>query len=592
MPLSVGTKLGPYEILSAAGAGGMGEVYRARDTRLGRIVAIKLLTSAFSRDDDRLRRFELEARNVAALSHPNILAIHDVGHYGDTPYLVTEFLEGDTLRQRLAEGPIPVRKSVEYAQQIAHGLAAAHERGIVHRDLKPENVFLTKDGHVKLLDFGLAKSTANAAEAGSPEGATIASVTQAGMVMGTAGYMAPEQVRAGAVDHRADIFSFGAVLYEMLSGKKAFTGESSVETMNAILKEDPPELEVTALKVSPGLDRIVRHCLEKNPDDRFQSARDLTFALGALSGSESSMSRVTGVPMQRRWSAWLPWVVAALAIIAAVTILLRPAPGKVRQDFAIPVPGEVSFVALSVDGQMLAFVMPQESSGEGELYVQRVGSSTATRLNGTEGAIYPFWSPDNKYLAFFADGKLKKVAIGGGSPQALATVGAPRGGSWGTRDVILYSPDAGGPLWRVDADGTNARPETDKVRATTDNSHRWVSFLPDGEHFIFWSGDFDERPNDTTSGIYASSLGGKEKKLIVPARSSAVLAGGQLLYVDEKGALVALPVDAVAAKVKGQPRIVVDAVGRHPSTYWSSFTAAQNGTLVYQASTGAPTSRS
>ena len=285
MGLIAGEKLGPYEIVAPLGEGGMGEVYRAHDSRLDRSVAIKVISLAAS-DAGRLRRFEQEARSIAALSHPNILAIFDVGTHDDTPYLVTELLEGETLRERLAKGPLPVRKAVQIGSHIAHALAAAHERGIVHRDLKPENIFLTKDGHTKLLDFGLAKIEAAASGAGPESVTRLTAATQPGVVMGTVGYMSPEQVRGDVADHRSDIFSFGAVLYEMLGGKRAFTGDSSVETMTAILKSEPPEISPEA-KIPPGLDRIVRHCLEKNPDDRFQSARDLTFALGALSGSET-----------------------------------------------------------------------------------------------------------------------------------------------------------------------------------------------------------------------------------------------------------------------------------------------------------------
>ncbi len=280
MSLSSGTKLGPYEIQSPAGAGGMGEVYRARDTRLDRTVAVKILPAAFARDPERLRRFQQEAQAVAALNHPNILAVHDLGEHQGAPYMVTEFLEGETLRERMLPGPLPVRKATEYAIQIARGLAAAHDKGIVHRDLKPENIFVTRDGRVKILDFGLAKLTPSGAA--NPDAATLASQTEAGVVMGTVGYMSPEQVKGLAADHRSDLFSFGAILYEMLSGKRAFHGETSVETMSAILKQDPPELTETARMVPPALERIVRHCLEKNPEERFQSARDVAFNLANL----------------------------------------------------------------------------------------------------------------------------------------------------------------------------------------------------------------------------------------------------------------------------------------------------------------------
>jgi serine/threonine protein kinase len=320
MALTSGTKLGPYEIQSPLGAGGMGEVYRARDTRLDRIVAIKVLPASFSADADRLRRFEQEARSVAALNHPNILAVHDIGTHDSAPYMVCELLEGETLRERLLGGAVSSKKAIELATHIAQGLAAAHDKGIVHRDLKPENIFLTKDGRVKILDFGLAKialSKSEANGAGQTLTSAAVSLTEAGHVLGTAGYMSPEQVRGAAVDHRSDIFAFGAILFEMLSGQRAFKRDTAAETMTAILKEDPPELTEMNRGISPALDRIVRHCLEKNPDQRFQSARDLAFNLEALSQYSSSsvgaIAKPTAVQRVRRFQ----WLIALLLVAFA-----------------------------------------------------------------------------------------------------------------------------------------------------------------------------------------------------------------------------------------------------------------------------------
>jgi Tol biopolymer transport system component len=316
--LTPGSKLGPYEVLEQIGAGGMGEVYRARDSRLEREVAIKVLPSSLSSDSDRVRRFEQEARAVGALNHPNVLAIYDVGTWEGSPYLVSEFLEGETLRKRLDSGVLPSRKGLDYAQQVAQGLAAAHEKGIVHRDLKPENIFITRDGRVKVLDFGLAKlirpESMSAAQtlAGYSESATAP-----GQVLGTVGYMSPEQVRGVATDHRSDIFSFGAILYEMFSGERAFKRDSAVETMSAILKEEPPELAETGKQVPPGLDRIVRHCLEKNPEERFQSARDISFDLGSLSNlSATSAQKAIAAKERKKWL--VPAAAAAAIIVAAV----------------------------------------------------------------------------------------------------------------------------------------------------------------------------------------------------------------------------------------------------------------------------------
>src|SRR5271154_4631529 len=350
MALTPGTKLGPYEIKSQVGAGGMGEVYRARDTRLGRDVALKILPESFSRDSDRLRRFEQETQAVAALNHPNIVAIYDVGHFDSAPFLVSELLEGENLRAVINRGPIPQRKVVEYAAQVANGLAAAHDKGIVHRDLKPENLFVCRDGRVKILDFGLAKL---AGKGGEPDGATMTSShTAAGVVMGTASYMAPEQVRGEVVDPRTDIFAFGAVLYEMLSGKRAFRGATVPETMTAVLKEDPPDLVDTGLSVSPALDRIVRRCLEKNREQRFQSAKDLSFALASLSGADSSAAAkvVTGAspgPSSILWKS-AAIIMALLAAVAGIAWFFGPrsAP-KARMQFAIPVTNEINHMALS-----------------------------------------------------------------------------------------------------------------------------------------------------------------------------------------------------------------------------------------------------
>ncbi|MGZ4787826.1 MAG: protein kinase domain-containing protein [Terriglobales bacterium] len=585
MPLSIGTKLGPYEIIAPAGAGGMGEVYRARDSRLDRTVAIKVLPEAFAADANRLRRFEQESRSVAAINHPNILAVYDVGLHEGSPYLVMEYLEGKTLRERLQEGALPVSKTIDFAQQISRGLAAAHDRGIVHRDLKPENIFLTRDGHAKLLDFGLAKPLASAADA------TMGSTTSPGVVLGTAGYMAPEQVRGESVDARADIFSFGAVLYEMLGGKRAFNGDSSVEIMTAILKSEPPEFD-TSVKVSPGLDRIVRHCLEKNAADRFQTARDLTFALGALSGTESSSSqRAMPSPARTRGILWVAVALGCVTLAIVALVMKGPGVPPRRMQFTIPVQGEIAYSSLSADGEMLAYVSPDENTGIGVLYVQRVGEIAATRLDGTEGATYPFWSPDHKYVAFFASGKLKKIPSGGGIPQILAAATNARGGSWGAKDVLIYAPEVGGMLWRVNADGTqNANLSQPYYGGALESSQRFPAFLPDGEHFLFWAGNFNQSADDNVSGIYFSSLSAKTKKLVILCRSSGAYANGYLYYADDQNVLRALPIDR-DGKVTGEARVVAGQVGRYPSTYLSAFSVSKTSTVIYGSGTGAPISQ-
>src|ERR1022692_3653289 len=357
MALISGTKLGPYEIQSPLGAGGMGEVYRARDARLNREVAVKVLPAAFTNDPERLRRFQQEAQAVAALNHPNILAIHDFGDHEGSPYIVTEFLEGETLRDRMRPGALPMRKATEYGEQIARGLAAAHEKGIVHRDLKPKNIFVTRDGRVKILDFGLAKLT-------RPDGmvlsdaATLASQTEPGVVMGTVGYMSPEQVKGQSADHRSDLFSFGAILYEMLSGKRAFHGDSSVETMSAILKQDPPELTETNRTVPPALERVVRHCMEKNPEERFQSARDVAFNLANLTEISGSSAAMRAVKAPRHWFGVLPMVTGLLLALVIASLWLWPR----NQPVATPVfhrltyeLGTLNTARLSPDGHTVVY---------------------------------------------------------------------------------------------------------------------------------------------------------------------------------------------------------------------------------------------
>jgi serine/threonine protein kinase len=564
----------------------MGEVYRARDTRLGRDVALKILPESFTHDTDRLLRFEQEARAVAALNHPNILAIHDVGKNNDSPFLVSELLEGQSLRDLLDQSALPQRRAIDYGVQVAQGLAAAHEKAIVHRDLKPENLFITKDGRVKILDFGLAKLATRPAESG----ATMTSAqTSAGTVMGTASYMAPEQVRGEAADPRTDIFAFGAVMYEMLSGQRAFRRDTPAETMTAVLREDPPEMPVSERPISPAIDKIVRRCLEKNPDQRFQSAKDLSFALSALSGSDTSAARVAPEP---RKTLPLLLAAAAIAIVAAVGIPLwfvsRHSDHIETRQFAIPVPGEVSHLALSADGSTLAFVTPDQNSGLPVVYVQHVGAPEGRMLENTSGASYPFLSPDGSQVAFFANGKLQKTSTSGGTPQVLAPVLAARGGSWGSKGVLIYSPDSGSEVWRVNEDGSGRAALTSEIKANKEVTHRWPLFLPDGNHFLYWAGNFINDPNDKSNGIYASSLDdNKHAKQILLCRSSFTYSSGKLFYVDADQRLVTVAFDPTSLGTTGATTTVVNAVGFQPSTYWASIAAANNGTLIYNTSAGA-----
>jgi serine/threonine protein kinase/Tol biopolymer transport system component len=426
MALTSGVKLGPYEIQSPLGAGGMGEVYRARDTRLERIVAIKILPEAFSSDSDRLHRFQHEARILSTLNHPNVLAIYDVGEQNGLRYLVSEFLEGQSLREILTSRMIPRRKLIDYALEIAKGLAAAHDKGIVHRDLKPDNIFITHDDRVKVLDFGLAKQTYM--ETSTEEATMTAPVpTTPGTVMGTVGYMSPEQVRGQPLDHRADIFSFGAVLYEMASGKRAFHGDSSVETMNAILKEDAPELSASGAQVSPGLERIIRRCLEKKPERRFQSASDLAFAIEALSATSGISGGVStpGPVVRKGRLAWIVAAIVSLAVLAAGLWFLR-APGSYRANFlqisfrpsyirtARFAPGRTVVYAASINGQPMTLFSTRTDTFESQplnLQADLLSISRSSEMAVSLGRVFdPMWSPL---------GRLAKAPLGGGSTREL-----------------------------------------------------------------------------------------------------------------------------------------------------------------------------
>ena len=431
MALTALTKVGPYEILSPLGAGGMGEVYRARDTRLERDIAIKVLPESFARDAERLRRFEQEARAVAALNHPNILAVYDIGQHEGSPYMVCELLDGETLREKMQEGPMPQRRAIGYASQIAEGLAAAHEKGVVHRDLKPENIFVTKDERVKILDFGLVKLARTDAGSASGEGATatVPVQTMPGVVLGTAGYMSPEQVRGKDVDARTDNFALGAILYEMVSGRRAFKGESSIETMNAILKDDPPELEADNLKLSAGLERIIRRCLEKEPARRFYSARDVGFALEAISGT-SSASTVGGEALGSARPRWLRAGALLLALVAAAMVsaylLGRSTSSSVASYQQLTFePGYAGPARFTRDGNTVVYSAAWNGDVK-QLYSQRSNSAQATSLNVDADVLGIADNGDmavvlhRRFLATWLQrGTLARMPLDGGAPRPI-----------------------------------------------------------------------------------------------------------------------------------------------------------------------------
>jgi Tol biopolymer transport system component len=523
MALTSGTKLGPYEIHSSIGAGGMGEVYRARDSRLERDVAIKILPTSFSADPDRLRRFAQECRATAALNHPNILSIFDIGEDRAAPYVVSELLEGETVRDRLREGPIPSRKAIDYARQIASGLAAAHEKGITHRDLKPENLFITNDGRVKILDFGLAKLAHPEADAAG-DAPTQQIATDAGTVMGTVGYMAPEQVRGKPADSRSDIFAFGAILYEMLSGKRAFHGESPVETMSAILKEDPPDLTETNRNIPSALERIVRHCLEKNPAERFQSARDLAFNLDALSEiSASSRGGIQALPLEKEKSSrrWLLSGAAAALVLASwigVYFLAH------RGSAANPTFHEITFrngtiwdARFAPDGQSIIYGATWEGAPQ-ELFSTRFDSTDSRPVGLPSAQILAISSKGEMavslhpavYSAFTQAGTMARVPLAGGAPREVLDQVMWADWSTDSQSLAVIRPGAG-----------NANRLEYPIGTLIYAPDGWVShvrFSPNGEFLAIadhiQSGDdgriviIDQHGNKKTSSSFYSSVQG------------------------------------------------------------------------------------
>ena len=570
MPLQSGTRLGPYEIRSFIGAGGMGMVYRARDTRLDRDVAVKVLPPAFARDADRLARFEREARAVAAINHPNIVSVHDIGSAEivdpdqgpiSAAYLITELLDGETLRDRLAQGPLSARKSADVAIQVARGLAAAHDRGIVHRDLKPENIVLLRDGHAKILDFGLAKQADVNGRSGDQQ--TMAA-TDAGTVLGTVGYMAPEQVRGEPVDARSDLFALGIVLYEIASGQRAFSRPTAAETMTAILREEPPELQTMPPALAPALSRIVRHAIEKNPNDRFQSARDFAFALQTVAEPSGSAPTLAAPPEPRRqWRTWLPWMVAATMAAVTVALVVWPrsrssAPG-LPVIFAPALPfrdASLSSPSISPDGLSVAFIAHGPSLDA--IVVRRLDSAQSKPLKGTGGA-QPggiFWSPDARWLGFFAGGRLKIIELASERIEELAEAVSGYGGTWGPDGTILFSPGGHTPIFRVNAKGGEATAVTTLDPARKDEAHRWPQFLPDGRHFVYapWMS------GAVTRKIQLASLDGGAPKTLFDAETGPIVAGGYYLYVRD------LPVSRVMAQAfnpstfepDGRPVVVTD----------------------------------
>ena len=555
MTLSAGSRLGPYEILSPIGAGGMGEVYRARDTRLDRTVAVKVLSADLSASPESRQRFEREARTISQLSHPHICALHDVGREGDVEYLVMEYLEGETLAARLAKGALPLEQTLRFGMQIADALDKAHRQGIVHRDLKPANVMLTKSG-VKLLDFGLAKVMSPATQpSGLTSLPTQMNLTQEGTILGTFQYMAPEQLEGREADARTDIFAFGCVLYEMATGRKAFSGATQASLISSILRDEPPAVSQAKPMSPPALDRIVQDCLAKDPEDRWQSAGDVAKELKWIAEGTPPGVALPGVDttVQRR-RLRLAWLVAAAGVLFGVASAFFPRRSRPPEEltrFTIMPPSGQSFfgfVVLSPDARRMLFLLRDEG-GRTSMAVRALDSLETRRLPGTEDARGGFWSPDGREIAFFREGTLKRISAGGGPIQTICESGGAFSGAWSREGTILFEKEFGDPIVAVSAAGGTPRPVTALDPARGELAHFHPAFLPDGRHFVFVAPNLD--PEKTS--VMLGSLDSKDVRLLFRADSSAVFADPGYLLFARDDAVFAWRFDLRSLKLVGNP---------------------------------------
>jgi len=588
MTIEAGARLGPYEIVAPVGAGGMGEVYRAKDTRLGRDVAVKVLPAHMSSSPELRQRLEREAKTISQLSHPHICMLHDVGHQNGTDYLVMEFLEGETLADRLAKGALPVEQALRIGIETAGALDAAHKSGIVHRDLKPGNIMLTKSG-VKLLDFGLAKLAAPTASQVSQATSVPTALqeshplTSRGTILGTFQYMSPEQLEGKEADARSDIFAFGCVLYEMLTGQKAFTGKSQASLIGSIMNTEPPPISSIQPMVPPALDRVVKGCLAKEPEHRWSTAHDVMLQLQWVAEGGSAAGLPAPIAARRKSREKLAWGVAAALLLAALGLgygFLRRAPKPPRVvRFELAVPPDITAIdapKISPDGKTLAFNATNRE-GKTQIWLRPLNALTAQPLAGTEGTRRPFWSPDSRFLAFMADGKLKKVDVTGGPPTKICDAPTAVDGSWSPEGVILLDGTGADPILRVSAAGGTpvvaVKPDAEKKVFQVG----WPEFLPDGRHFIYLA--LNQKPEDT--GYRIGSLDSAETKPFAPAQTMLAYAPqGYLLFVRDK-TLVAQRFDAKALKTTGEPvplaeQIGTDAVGL------ARFSVSRDGVLAYR----------
>ncbi|HEX4441859.1 MAG TPA: protein kinase [Thermoanaerobaculia bacterium] len=592
MTLSAGTKLGPYEILSQVGAGGMGEVYKARDTRLERTVAIKVLPAALSASEEIRQRFEREAKTVSQFSHPHICNLYDVGRQDDTDYLVMEFLEGETLALRLAKGPLPLEQTLRFGMQIADALDRAHRQGIVHRDLKPGNVMLTKGG-VKLLDFGLAKEMQGAAAGGDTALPTRVSenLTEKGTVLGTFQYMSPEQLEGRDADARSDIFALGAVLYEMATGRKAFAGMTQASLISAILRDEPEPISQIAPMTPPALDRVVKTCLAKDPEERWQSAGDVGKELKWIAeGSSAGVAAPQPVAARRRNRERIAWGLAAVAIAAAAWFGLSRSktaepPRGLRAAILLPEKLSLHNAVLSPDGSRFVFG-GRAASGKDQLWLRALDAPASAPIAGTENGLLPFWSPDGRSIGFFADGKLKRTDLNGGSPLALADADGV-GGAWAPNGDIVFAGPAG-PIQRLPISGGAPTAVTKLDAARGETAHRYPFFLPDGKHFLFLALNVAGADQDPANRLWVGSLDGGPPKPLVVTKYNAQYSQGHLLFVrggNYGGVLVAQPFDPARLETSGTPITLADQVAPYGDfAGFADYSVSSNGTLLMDTS--------
>jgi len=567
---------GKYRILEEVGRGGMGIVYKAEDLTLNRRVAIKFLPDMFTGDPERLAWFEREAKVLASLNHPNIAAIHGLDETDERRFIVLELVEGETLAERLSRGPMSSEETLDICRQIAEGLEGAHEKGIIHRDLKPANIKITPEGKVKILDFGLAKAFRNeAAGIDLSQSPTITDqMTHPGVIMGTAAYMSPEQAKGKPADKRADIWAFGCILYECLTGKRAFEGETATEIVAAILKGEP-NWEALPAAAPWRIKDLLHRCLRKDPKERWRDISDALIEIEAPVGHEP----VTTIRAPHLWRS-LFWAMTVLSLASIAATIYFGRRGKVEQsavELTLLAPVNTTFdsIAVSPDGRNLAFTA-NDTSGKTQLWVRPLSSAAAQPLNGTEGTINPFWSPDGSFIGFFADGRLKKIEPSGGSLQTLTnfsdSFGGGLGGAWNRDGVILFPPTHADPIYRFSAAGGEAGPVTVLDLSRQEHTHKWPQFLPDGSHFLYYASGGPPRQ----AGMRLGSLDPKESAQVLPIHTPATYTegpdgSGYLLYIRDR-TLLAHPFDAKRLELSGEPFIVIEPV--------RSFSVSENGVLA------------